>query len=107
MSTLISLRTGGTLVVPESIDEVNRLLDPRVPHVFHPEHRCDAGGTLIEPEPIALRLVHVGMLQNATVRRRPEHEPARLESGSGLTFTDLFESDEDYQRWARERYNTR
>lgn len=108
MSTRISLKTGGTLVVPEGIEDVQCILTSGKPHVFHPEFHRSARGEDLPPEPIALRIEHVGMLADATVRRRRgshRDEPAQLESASdGPTFTDLFESNEDYERWKRDRY---
>lgn len=73
MSTRISLATGGTIVVPESRDEVKRLLslESNAPPVtFHPTAAYDPSTDEIDydPEPIALRIEHVTMLADATVR---------------------------------------
>jgi hypothetical protein len=105
MSTRISLRTGGTIVVAESVDDVKRLLEDGKPHIFTPQHHRTARGAYITPEPIALRIDHVGMLADAT---GDGSGFVQLESSQRRpTFTDLFEDDDDYLNREREPYGPR
>jgi hypothetical protein len=89
MPTRISLTTGGTIVVPESPDEVKRMLslDGDAPPVtFHPTWALNANLEMVEPEPIALRIEHVSMLANAEakpVRQRRALDPETVRRIAG------------------------
>jgi hypothetical protein len=68
MPTIISLATGGSIVVPETPDEVKRRLRLRgdaPPVIFHPTWALDSNADLVTPGPIALRIEHVTMLRDA------------------------------------------
>lgn len=66
MSTRISLRTGGTLVVAESPEEVQRTLDDGGVHTFHVVAGWQRDYEVTEHD-VALRLDHVSMLARADV----------------------------------------